>query len=355
MNHTLELLTPPPEDLSNWPCEPPITSLPPELLEKIFQLLSSDLQCVRNLAEVCTLFQKIACSVRTSQSIFDYYLTPQVPVRVHIPVPQPDLSWLVKHSVPVRHLSNYEIAAFVGDQILSLNLSLLRVARLVGYDYQSRRCEVTPHYLRLVQTVLLRSRGSLRRLELNVDLSRGRRYFKFAEILTTYRGLRSLSIHFSAHIELNQRILNNDDAQNFIDLVLVNLPSLTTFNIFICPQRRLRVCSAKLRELGVYKSDGVEISGLDLPSLERLSLHESTVDLFRKILQDRETGGETMHRSLLSHIYDGCPNLRLLNNLRLPSNLCPPNRLDKREWTRQLNRALVRQYRSQARQLEGGL
>ena len=74
----------------------------------------------------------------------------QVPVKVQIPLSESDLSWVQQHAIPVRHLANREIAAFVGDQILGLNLASCRVARLVGYDYQSRRCEVTPHYLALL-------------------------------------------------------------------------------------------------------------------------------------------------------------------------------------------------------------
>ena len=274
----------------------------------------------------------------------------QVPVRVQLPLCEADLSWLQRHRVPVRHLANCEIAAFVGDQVPGLNLASCRVAELVGYDYQSRRCQVTPHYLALLQLVLQRAGASLARLHLNVDLSRGRRYFRFAEIIASFRALRSLSIHFSAHIELNQRILNNDDAQSFIDLVLANLPNLVTFNIFICPPRRLRVASRSLKELGVYKSDSVEITSLALPALERLNLHESTVHLFRKVMADRASGGPAMHRRLLSVLYDGCPKLRVVNNLRLPAGLCPPCRPSREEWSRQLNRALVGQYRRQAGQ-----
>jgi len=309
-----------------------LTALPPELLEKIFLHLSHDLRCLRNLAEVCTTFHQVIC---------------RVPVKVQIPLCDSDLSWLQQHNIPVRHLANREIAAFVGDQILGLNLGLCRVARLVGYDYQSRRCEVTPHYLALLHCLARRATTSLRRLELNVDLIRSRRSFRFTEILASFRNLCSLSIHFSAHIELNQRILNSDDAQKFLDQVLANLTSLTTLHIFICPSRRLRLSSPSLKELGVYKSDGVEVARFHLPALERLSLHGSTADLFRKILADRETGGQAMHRNLLAVVYDGCPKLRVLNNLQLSSILVGPGRPGRREWAGQVNRALVRQYRRQ--------
>jgi hypothetical protein len=314
--------------------EPPlgITSLPPEILEKIFNQLSSDPGSLRCLAGVCAPFRLAALSVA---------------VRVQLPLTEKDLAWLRHHSVPVRHLRNCELAAYVGDQVVGLNLSGLRSARLVGYDYQSRRCEVTPHYLALLLCVSHRAAESLRTLHINVDFSRTRRGFRFAEVVTSLRALRSLSIHFSSHIELNQRILNNNDTQSFIDLLLANLPRLVTFNIYICPARRLRVASRSLRELGVYKSDSVEVVGLDLPNLHRLSLHESTAQLFRRILADREAGGATMHRNLLSLLYDGCPRLRMLNDLRLPMSLRTP-RPARAEWSRGLNKELVRQYREQA-------
>ena len=53
-------------DLASLP--PDLASLPPELLEKIFSLLSADLASLRSLAQVCPLFQQIACSVRGDYS-----------------------------------------------------------------------------------------------------------------------------------------------------------------------------------------------------------------------------------------------------------------------------------------------
>jgi len=309
-----------------------ITDLPPEVLEKIFACLSSDLQTVRSISEVTPAFHQIVC---------------KVPVIVQIPLSEADLGWLKQNCVPVRYLFNCEIAAYVADQIFSLNLRSTRVAKLVGYDYQSRKCEVTPHYLQIVECVRHRAQHSLKRFELNVDLSRGRRFFKFAEIITQFSRLRSLSIHFSAHIELNQRILNSEDAQNFIDIILANLSSLRTFNIYICPPRKLRIFSNTLQEFGVFKSDSVEITKLSLPNLTRLHIHESTADLFRKIMSDRETGGNNLHRNLLGIIFDGCPRIRVFNQLRIPAELCSgsTSRPDKKEWTRLVNKALVRQYR----------
>ena len=125
-----------------------ITDLPPEVLERIFLFLSSDIELLRRLSEVCSLFLTVAVSV---------------PVNVHIPLKEDDLSWLRTYRVPVRSLVNCEIAAFVSDQIFSLNLSRLQVAKLVGYDYQSKKCEVTPHYWQILQCVRRRSQPQLNR------------------------------------------------------------------------------------------------------------------------------------------------------------------------------------------------
>jgi len=240
----------------------------------------------------------------------------------------------------VRSLTNREIAAYVADQIIALNLRGLCVARLVGYDYQSKKCEVTPHYLQILQFIRRRCL-LLKRLDLNVDLIRHRGCFRFADLITSFANLTQLSIHFSAHIELNQRILNSDDAQNLIDIVVRDLPKLKILNVFICPPRKFHLASPTLEELGIFKSDSIEVTHLALPALRKLRIHESTVELFRKILADRETSGSQIHRNLLSIIYDGCPNLQVLNGQRLPGT----PRLGRRDWTRLVNKALIRQYR----------
>lgn len=306
-----------------------LSALPPEVLEKIFGYLGHNVTSLRSVAGVCLHFHQIACKVG---------------VTVNIPLSEEDLCWLRKYQVSVNQLNNSEISAFVGDQILGLNLGNCRGARLVGYDYQSRTCEVTPHYLNIVRALVLDAFKSLKKLELNIDLSKGRRnQFRFANLLCSFRCLKVLAIHFSAHIELNQRILNNQDAQELLDVVLKHLPTLTTLHIFIWPLRRLRVSSTSLREFALYKCDGVEITNLSLPSLKKIILHGSTTEMFRKILADRETGGPKMHRNLLSIIYDGCPNLRILNSLRLPQILCGRHRPKRQEWVTTVNQLMVSQ------------
>ena len=324
-----------------------ITDLPPEVLERIFLYLSPDIKILRSLSHVNSQFEALAA---------------RVPVTVHIPLEEEDLNWLKTFKVPVRSLVNCEIAAYVSDQIFSLNLSRLKVvlpvslvlivthfilqaAKLTGYDYQSRKCEVTSHYLKTVKFICCQARKSLIRFDLNVDLSRGRRSYKFAEILTQFKNLKYLSIHFPAHIELNQRILNSEDSQLLIDILLTNLPNLDIFHIHICPPRSLRISSNNLQELGIFKSDAIEIRKLDLPNLTKLQIHENVVELFRKILADRETAGRNLHKNLLSVIYEGCPNIRTINRVRLDPQLTVCPRPDRRVWTKMVNRSLVRRYK----------
>ena len=133
---------------------PSLTSLPPEILEKIFHHVSSDISTCRSLSATCTTLHAVIV---------------RVPVLVTIPVQDDDLRWLRENNVPIRYLYNCEIAAYVSDQIFAPNLSQLWVAKLVGYDYQSRKCEVTQAYLLIVERIRRKARHCLRRLELNVD------------------------------------------------------------------------------------------------------------------------------------------------------------------------------------------
>ena len=89
-----------------------LAHLPPEILEKIFRHVSSDLATCRHVSEVCSVFHSVMV---------------RVPVLVTIPVMEDDLRWLRNNHVPVRYLYNCEIAAYVSDQIFSLNLGQLKV------------------------------------------------------------------------------------------------------------------------------------------------------------------------------------------------------------------------------------
>jgi hypothetical protein len=56
-----------------------------------------------------------------------------------------------------------------------------------------------------------------------------------------------LSIHFSAHIELNQRILNSFQAQRLVDVLLAELPRLKQLHIFTFPPVRIQLVSPTLQ------------------------------------------------------------------------------------------------------------
>ena len=101
-----------------------ISHLPPEILEKIFIHLTSDLETCRSVSLVCTAFHSVMV---------------QVPVLVTIPIKDPDLRWIRRNKVPVRYLYNCEISAYVSDQIFSLNISQLKVFTLYIFVNRHRR------------------------------------------------------------------------------------------------------------------------------------------------------------------------------------------------------------------------
>ena len=143
---------------SNLPLS--LSTLPPEVLEHIFGYLAHDITALRNVSAVTTLFRQIVSRVRKHNKLICLHSLDrafQVGVTVDIPLSQENLSWLRKYNVPVFQLNNCEISAFVGDQILGLNLRNCKGTSLVGYDYQSRRCEVTPHYLNIIYQAVSRS------------------------------------------------------------------------------------------------------------------------------------------------------------------------------------------------------
>ena len=109
-----------------------IQDLPPEVLEKILLLLRPDLDRIVGLASVCKVFRVAAFNI---------------PVTVHIPVPDDILEILSVNAIPVETLVNRAPAMFVGDQIRALNLRRLRSAEIDASDYLTNRGELSPHYV----------------------------------------------------------------------------------------------------------------------------------------------------------------------------------------------------------------
>jgi len=112
-----------------------LTKLPPEILEKIFIFFSSDVTQLKHLYDTCRKFRDIIL---------------KVPLRVKIPLSEEQIAWIHRNCFTISSITNKEIAAFINYQITPLNLAKLKVANLVSFDYQSRKCEVTPHYWRLL-------------------------------------------------------------------------------------------------------------------------------------------------------------------------------------------------------------
>ena len=122
-----------------------VQELPPEILEKILLLLRPDLERVVELASVCKLFRVAALNI---------------PVTVHIPVPDDTLDILSVNAIPVASLVNRAPAMFVGDQIRALNLRRLNSAEIDAADYLTNRGELSPHYVVSVVGYSLQSPGN---------------------------------------------------------------------------------------------------------------------------------------------------------------------------------------------------
>jgi len=271
--------------------ESPLQNLPPEILEKIFKFFASNIKQLKHLSDTCRKFADVIRKIH---------------IRVSIPLEEELIRWLHTTSLRLHSLTNKEIAAYIQDQIGPLNIDTLKTARLVSFDYQSRKCEVTRHYWMLLLHFSRHCSVSLRRLELNADLAPGIKLFRFADLITSFKNLQRLCIHFSAHIELNQRILHSNDAQKLIDVILAELPHLKVLNIYTFPPVRISLESPGLIEFGLFKSELTSIVQLKTPALRRLNVGED----FKKLLlsnlhQERLTSYSSVHRTLLPVVYSG--------------------------------------------------
>jgi len=296
-----------------------LEQLPPELLEKIFKAFVADVKQLKHIAQTCSKFHFVVLKIH--------------PV-VSIPLEEEQLLWLKSTQCPLYAITNREIAAYVIDQILPLNLGSLKTARLVSFDYQSRRCEVTPHYWQLLLHISRCGYQTLRRLEVNADLAQGFTTFRFAELISSFKHLQKLSIHFSAHIELNQRILHSTDAQKLLNIVLAELVHLRVLNIYTFPPVQIHLHSASLTEFGLFKSELTRIVTLNTPALRKLSVEENFKKLILSNIFERNqyTHNKSVHRNLFSLLHASCPHIELINRRRFPSQWEEGEQVSRSKW-----------------------
>ena len=145
---------------------------------------------------------------------------------------------------------------------------------------------------------------------LNVDLSTAETTtaetstFKCAQLLSQFKNLRFLSLHFTAHIELHEKIKSSLSSQRFIqtqfiDLILEHLPRLKTLYFYSCPVQKLSIRSNSLEKLSIYKSEFVEIESLYTPRLQVLMFHEGLAGYFKKVKENKDAGIQVSAQGLV--------------------------------------------------------
>lgn len=323
-----------------------ITDLPPELLENIFSYLHLNLECLLRLATVCVKFRQAALNI---------------PIAVHIPLQDKELRLVSSHKIPILTLCNQEPALFVNYQIFRLNLCRLSSAQLVSNDYlpRSNMSELSPHYIEILNHLSSTSHWSLKHLMINADLhtnqdtisplNSNRRVAqgipRCASLLSSFKNLHFLSLHFTPQIELRQRILGTGNMQELVDRLLCDLTQLKTLYIFVCPAQKLSIRSESLEKICIYKSEFVELTRVNCPKLKVLMLHEGLIELFFKAHQDEggQTGGRKLLCGIFDTLYEGCPKLEFFNTVNL--SLLRQHQLNKKEWTYYALRLCVKQYK----------
>ncbi len=270
-----------------------ISDLPLEILELILSFLRLDLAELVALASINRKFREAA--LRT-------------PLPVRLPLNDKQLQIMAKRRIPVLSLYNREPAMFVKYQVGHLNLQRLQEAQIVAGDYLSRSnmTELSPHYIDIIHHLSNCSSQSLKTLMLNVDIGqddRGR--FRCAHMISKFKKLTFLGLHFTAHIELQQRIRGSDCAQSFMAKILDSLDNLKSLYVYSCPVQKLSLRSRSLEKLCIYKSEFLEIEKLDAPNLRVIMFPDG---LFKET---------KLQNGLFEVLYDGCPKLENFNNVRV--------------------------------------
>ena len=298
-----------------------ITDLPPEILEVIFSYLQLNLQGLLELAMVCRAFRNVVY---------------RVPIPVKIPVQDKCLEVLRHHQIPALALCNREPSLFVKYQVGQLNLRRLVSAQLVANDYlaKTNKVDLSPHYVEILEHLSRFSHKTLRHLMVNVDLMLmpgSKDKFRCADIITRFKNLTFLALHFTQQIELQQRILGLNSAQGLIQDIVSQLKKLKMLYIFVCPTRNLVIHSESLEKLCIYKSEFVRIEDIRTPKLKSLMFHNGLGEFFRKAREDREMGVKFLNGGLFRLIYNGCPNLDFFNTVYI--GVLRQHDLSQEEWS----------------------
>jgi hypothetical protein len=307
---------------------PPLLRLPPELLESILRLVRPDLGELLALAQVCSSFRRAAFNV---------------PVALHIPISDGRLKLMANRQIPVSSLCNREHVMFIKYQILQLNVRRLEYAELVSNDYVRNKCELCPHFIEVLHYIMKHSASSLRSLIVNLDLVRNRAgELRSAVIVCTFKNLTFLSITFTNRLELQQRILRQNQAQVLIRTITDNLKKLATLYIHYCPTDELIIHSESLVRLHIYRSDFVAIKELRAPKLQKLMFQSSLLEFFNQARRQSEEG-KSLHKDIFKILYDGCPQLESFNTVEI--GCLREHNLSREEWCYYALKLCLKKYR----------
>jgi hypothetical protein len=183
-------------------------------------------------------------------------------------------------------------------------------------------------------------------VDLTIDDKSG--FFKCGQLLSQLKQLTFLGLHFTAHIELQEKIRASESSQNFISqnfigVVTSNLKNLKTLYMYSCPVQKLSISSESLQKLCIYKSEFVEINSLNTPKLTTLMFHEGLTGFFKKAKEDREAGVSLDgHLGLFKALYEGCPSIEYFNTVQV--GVLRPHNLTKDEWCHYALKLCIKKY-----------
>lgn len=262
------------------------------------------------------------------------------PVPIRLPLQDRQLHLVSKYKIPVSSLYNEQPALYVNYQVATLNLSRLNEAQLVANDYlaKSNMTQLSPHYMAILYNISISS-PHVKKLILNVDLSReesNRKLYTCARLIANFKKLTFLSLHFTAQIELQEKIKSSTSSQeniqkNFIQFLVTSLPKLKYLYLHSCPVQGLCISSESIEKLCIYKSEFVHMKYLNTPKLKVLMFHEGMQRFFKKIHETEEAGiSSTNQLDIFRVIYNGCPSIENFNNVDL--GVLRPHNLSVHEW-----------------------
>ena len=122
--------------------------------------------------------------------------------------------------------------------------------------------------------------------------SRYRSTYLCAKWISQFKNLILLSIHFTAQIELQEKIQTSKNSQsniqqNFIQFILNNLLKLRKFYLNSCPVQDLKMESQSLEKFCLYRSEFVSIKTLKTPKLRNQSFTSLNCSDIRMLTQMR--------------------------------------------------------------------